>query len=370
MDKWILINKFILILFCALEYSKGNMKDVILIITLMLIYLSINAVAYIFKNKAVRAVILTASFLMFGVCGFTIFSLFVILLPVNIFELVDIFKFPWTYAISFTIIPVFFIKGDLFNSYILTTSLSGCIYYLLRNLYSKVMDLIIENDDLRKKNYDLFIKIDRNDEYKKDLKYLSQLEERNKIAQEIHDSIGHTISGSLMQLEAAKLLVYKDTDRAAGIIVNVIGILRNGMESIRITLRNIKPQSEEIGINRLKVLIDEKLSNSNVRSSLVYKGNLLEIPYFYWKVIYENVKEALTNVLKYSNASNVRVNIEVLNKFIKVEVKDNGRGSDKITKGLGILGIEERTHELGGKVIIDGSDGFTIITLLPKEVNK
>lgn len=369
MDKWIMLNKFILLLFCALEYSKGDMKDVILVLTLMLIYLSINAVAYIFKKKTIKGGLIAASIVLAGVCSFTIYPLFIILVPINVFELVDMLNFSWTYVIPIIIIPILFINGDLFNYYMLTTSLSWCIYYLLKTLYNKVIDLIIENDELRNKNYDLYVKINRNDEYKKDLMYLSQLEERNKIAQEIHDSIGHTISGSLMQLEAAKLLIGKDTDKAGCIIDNVIGVLRNGMESIRVTLRNIKPQSEQIGINRLKVLIDEKLSNSNIRSSLIYKGNLLEIPYFYWKVIYENVKEALTNVLKYSEASAVRVNIEVLNKFIKIEVKDNGKGSEKINKGLGILGIEERTHELGGKVIVDGSDGFTIITLLPKEGN-
>ena len=57
--------------------------------------------------------------------------------------------------------------------------------------------------------------------------------------------------------------------------------------------------------------------------------------------------------------------MEVLNTLLKVEIKDDGIGCIKIIKGLGLSGIEERTMNLNGKVIIDGSNGFSVIILLP-----
>jgi signal transduction histidine kinase len=75
--------------------------------------------------------------------------------------------------------------------------------------------------------------------------------------------------------------------------------------------------------------------------------------------------EAMTNTLKYAHASDIKINIQVLNKLIKQEIKDNGVGSFNIIKGLGLKGIEERCANMGGKVIIDGSKGFSIIALLP-----
>jgi signal transduction histidine kinase len=57
--------------------------------------------------------------------------------------------------------------------------------------------------------------------------------------------------------------------------------------------------------------------------------------------------------------------MKVLNKLIRVEVKDNGSGADKIKKGLGIIGMEERAASIHGKVIIDGTNGFSVTTLLP-----
>ncbi|HBP64672.1 MAG TPA: two-component sensor histidine kinase, partial [Desulfosporosinus sp.] len=87
-----------------------------------------------------------------------------------------------------------------------------------------------------------------------------------------------------------------------------------------------------------------------------------------WKVITDNLGESLTNALKYSGATMISLKIEVLNKFVKAEVSDNGHGAFIVKKGLGICGMEERSGRIGGKVVVDGSKGFSVITLLPMEV--
>lgn len=168
-----------------------------------------------------------------------------------------------------------------------------------------------------------------------------------------------------MQLEAARLLLDKDREKSSAIIGKVLAILREGMESIRATLRNIKPASEQLGINRVKLLLDEFSVNNQIAASLIHSGNLQQITPIQWKVIHDNVHEALTNTLRYSGATTVRVSIEVLNKFVKAEIKDNGIGAYTYNKGLGLRGMEERSGSIGGKLIIDGSRGFSVITLLP-----
>ena len=74
--------------------------------------------------------------------------------------------------------------------------------------------LTIKNDKLEEKNYKLLINLNNQIEYKNQIIYTSQLQERNNIAQEIHDKLGHSISGSLMQLEAAKLIMDKDSNQS------------------------------------------------------------------------------------------------------------------------------------------------------------
>jgi signal transduction histidine kinase len=55
----------------------------------------------------------------------------------------------------------------------------------------------------------------------------------------------------------------------------------------------------------------------------------------------------------------------VLNTLIKVEILDNGKGAQKVIKGLGIIGMEERTAAVNGTIIVDGSRGFSVTTLIP-----
>ncbi|WP_164958210.1 histidine kinase dimerization/phosphoacceptor domain-containing protein [Clostridium estertheticum] len=87
----------------------------------------------------------------------------------------------------------------------------------------------------------LFNKLNKDEQFHKQYKYMSQLEERNKIAQEIHDNIGHTLSGGIMQLEGAKLLLDIDLPKSKSMVQSTINVLREGMDNIRITLKNIKP---------------------------------------------------------------------------------------------------------------------------------
>ena len=204
-------------------------------------------------------------------------------------------------------------------------------------------------------------------EYEAQLRYLSQIEERNTLAQKIHDEVGHTLAGSIIQLEAVGLIMENDTARAGEMVRNVTENLKKGMESIRSTLRAIKPASEQLGINRLKLILEEFTLNNRIETELSYEGRLDVITHIQWGILTDNMREALTNSLKHSAASAIRVKIEVMSKVIKMEVRDDGRGEAAVKKGMGIAGMEERTGAAGGKLIIDGSDGFSVITLLPLE---
>ncbi len=77
-----------------------------------------------------------------------------------------------------------------------------------------------------------------------------------------------------------------------------------------------------------------------------------------------NIQETMTNMMKYSDASSCKVKFSRLNKMIKVTIEDNGVGCRNIKKGMGLSGIEERMTQLGGKLIVDGSSGFSLTMLL------
>lgn len=362
---WMIITKLLIVFYCTMKYVTCNMKNTFAAVLTILIYVSINMLYYIIKKQKIKRFVLFISIFYTALCFKMVNEIFILLMPIAIFELIGEYLIDIRTGVLAIIFPPFILDKNVISEYILVSSTCYMLYILVSSASKRISQLITEKDNQRIKEYELYERLDKSLEHEKQIKYTTQLEERNRLSQQLHDKLGHTVSASLMQLEAAKLLVDKDTNSAKTMLQNSIDTLRTGMENIRATLRDIKPPSEQVGVTRIKMSLDDFSVNSRIKTTFVHNGCLDIISYSQWNVMYANLAEALTNALKYSKASSVSVSIEVLNKFIKMEVRDNGIGSFKIKKGLGIIGMEERASNIGGKIIVDGSRGFSIITLLP-----
>lgn len=195
--------------------------------------------------------------------------------------------------------------------------------------------------------------------------YTARLEERNKISGRLHDKLGHTISAVLLQLEATKFIIHIDNNKGNEMLDSSIETLRSGMDDIRMTLRNIRPAQEELGINRIKLILEEKTKNTSVNFKLSYNGDLDNISASIWLLFINSVMELSTNSIKYATCDLIEVKIDVLRKIIKLEVKDNGNGTKNIVKGIGLANIEDKVTSMDGKLILNSDNGFSTILLIP-----
>lgn len=368
MDKWIILNKFIILVYSFLKYGGLYNKEEGVIVLFFLLYISITMYFYIVKNKNLKIVLGNIIVIYLIIMGVYTAPLFFLSLPINFFELSHNIGVKNMFIDVCILFIGVFLQENLRVDYLFVAISSYLFFYLLVKAKERVDELIIENDKLKASYDKLYNKFKAEEEYESQIIYTSKLEERNKIAQEIHDKIGHTLSGSILQLEAAKLLKEKEEKKSMDLIDNTISILREGMESIRATLRNIKPPSEQVGINKIKLLLEEFSSKSNIENIFICNGELESINYAQWKIIEENLKECLTNTIKYSKGNKITVNLQVLNKLIRVEIKDNGVGEFQVKKGMGLKGIEERCENVGGRVVIDGSKGFLVVFTLPTKL--
>jgi len=366
MERWIILFKLITVIYCCSKFVQSPVDDMASIVLPILIYVFLGMLHYILKPAVCKVLLAVLSAILLIYCCIYENVLFVFLLPSIgmdvIYAVTGNLRFSPLIFLPLAVMPV-----QIIPEYILVACLGMLVYFLAYGAHMKVAGLSAQNDELREKVENLYGKLSKDEEFMKQIAYLSQLEERNSIAQQIHDKVGHTISASIIQLEAARLLIDKDRERAKGMMENAIAAMRQGMESIRSTLKNIKPPAEQLGINRIKSILNEFSVNSGIKTSLVYTGALDRISQMQWKVIADNLTEALTNAIKHSKCSRVSASIDVLNKVIKAEVKDDGVGTASIKKGLGLKGMEERAASIGGQVVIDGSKGFSVITLLPIE---
>lgn len=364
MDNWMIGARMVILLYCILSYVRGDMKDISLVIIMILAYVSICMVSYIFKNGLVKRISRLFSIAILVYSAISVNILFLLLVSIDIIELVSFHTDNDNAILLILCIPGFFSRCIL-AEYCGLCLLSWLIYRVSKRYYESLAVMKRRNEKLRDRNEELLSRLDAGSEYEAQLRYLSQIEERNSLAQKIHDKVGHTLAGSIIQLEAAELIIDKDTEKASAMVRNVADNLKDGMESIRSTLREIKPAPEQLGINRLKLILEEFSLNNGIKTNISFEGNFDVITHVQWKIILDNIREALTNALKYSSATRIDVRLAVMSKLIKAEVHDNGKGAISVKKGLGLAGMEERTENAGGKLILDGSNGFSVITLLP-----
>lgn len=268
-------------------------------------------------------------------------------------------------VIVFSYIPLVFASKDSFLDIVILISMTNLFSYVVLSKRKEKDILYKEKESLMYEVESLRLALKNEQESKEQQFYNLKLEERNSLSVKMHDKVGHVIATSLMQLRASLIVLNKDASKGEEMIESTINILNDGMEDIRATLKNIKPEYSEIGINKIKSLLENKVKYTDFDYSLVYKGELERIETSNWIIILDGIKELTTNILKYSHGNKISVQLEVLNKIIKVVVKDNGEKNLDFKKGMGLNSLEEKVINIGGSLVVNNHDGFQVTLVLP-----
>lgn len=369
MNNYSLLVKSGLMIYTAYSYFSGLFDHAALLIIVLLFLAALSFLIPVFIKTGIRVLFIGLSIII--VCiFFHMFPVLILFIPILTLELLSLFDlgFPISCPIIFLGTPFAFQYG--LEALFFLNAVFSCILLLQSRKERTIAILEDHNRELRLKNKTLLQRIEYHEELRHQLTYTAQLEERNRIAQELHDKIGHSLSGSLMQLEAIKVVSEGDPSRASSMLQTVIDTLRKGLDNIRITLRNTKPPAEQMGINRLQLVLDEFKEKNSIKTSITYEGDISRITPVLWKIFIDNAIEALTNMLRHTKADSVNMSIHVMNRIIRFQIKDNGPAGAHVKKGLGLAGMEERLLIVNGSLIIDNSDGFCITMLVPDEGDK
>lgn len=190
------------------------------------------------------------------------------------------------------------------------------------------------------------------------------LEERETLSQTLHDKLGHSINGSIYQLEAAKILVEKEPQTSVKMLRMVTDQLRIGMDEIRSILRNGRPPRYKLTILQLEKLCEECRAKG-MEAILSTEGNLEQVPPKHLEIILDNAYEAVSNSLKYSKCTRIDINLIVMNRMVRCMISDNGVGCREINDGMGIVGMRRRMREINGIIDFTAEAGFAINMLMP-----
>lgn len=202
---------------------------------------------------------------------------------------------------------------------------------------------------------------------------LAALQERARIAREVHDVVAHSVSLMVVQAGAARHLLDRDPDQSRQALTDVEQVGRGALHELRATLgvlrqddltgSELRPQP---GLAQLSTLVDQVAGGVTVTlqdRSTVQLSPSVDV------AAYRIVQEALTNAVRHAPGSRVQVRLEdTRGGSILVRVTDDGPGSTSESRGYGLEGIRERTEMHGGRVhhlgpAADG--GFEVAVELP-----
>ncbi|TRM10983.1 sensor histidine kinase [Lentibacillus cibarius] len=195
------------------------------------------------------------------------------------------------------------------------------------------------------------------------------LEERQRIARDLHDTLGQKLSMIGLKSDLAGKLMDVKPDAAKNEINDINQTARTALKEVREMVSNMKGAKLEDEVNR----IQEMLKAARIDFHMEGTPELTDTPLFIENVLSMCLKEAVTNVVKHSSASSCIVIISPLPEEIVMEIKDNGVGmvnqKDTYSEN-GLQGMEERLEFVNGSLEITSANGTTLTIRVPKVIHR
>jgi len=190
---------------------------------------------------------------------------------------------------------------------------------------------------------------------------LAVVEERNRLAREMHDTIGHRLTVASVQLEGAQRLCPSDPQQAASMIGTVRQQVREALTELRATVATLRtPIEADLQLrSSLKRLISRFEEATGLTVHRVLPEEMTNLPHAHRLALIRTAQEALTNVQKHADASQVWLVLSIRNNTITLLISDDGKGLRLGGKpaGYGLQGLRERASQLQGELHLEPRQG-------------
>ncbi|MDO5154482.1 MAG: sensor histidine kinase [Eubacteriales bacterium] len=349
------IETLVIFILCFCLFPFQDLKASTLVFLMLAISLSCFSIS--FQKKIPQIII--GSFAI-GIAFFN--PLFVVFLPAILYAVF----FRKHYVIcGIGMIPALIYHHTISTHNAMIYLTYGISFYLAyRNQIQKHLETTIkalrdnsveQEMQLRHKNEQLIISQNENI-------YVATLSERNRIAREIHDNVGHMLSRSILQV-GALLAICKDAALKPH-LESLKDTLNEAMNNIRNSVHDLHDESVD-----LKSALQNLIDNFTFCSISFECDTSRHVPKDVKYCIIAIVKEALNNIIKHSNATEVTVTMREHPGFYQLLVEDNGTNGlhKNDSDGIGLTNMKERASALHGNLHITTDHGFRIFLSIPKQ---
>ena len=208
-------------------------------------------------------------------------------------------------------------------------------------------------------------------EYSETIKRMTEIEERNRLAREIHDTLGHALTGIVVSADAGKIL-FDAAPEEAKARFDVIGqTARQGLEDVRRSIRALRPDALESHDleSALEKMIENFRETTGADIRYAQEAGKLLLAQDEEVTVYRIVQEGMTNAIRHGEATQINLIIDRKDRNLRVRIFDNGVGMQGKKTGFGLNYMKERVELLKGTLRYgnreDGSRGFFLEAEIP-----
>lgn len=352
-----LFDKIAIILICLMGFCMSD--SLAAPVAVLLVSVGVSSTVQLIPSKNTTCCLILLCSLM---CGFQ--PLFFCALPLMLYD--ALWKKKWWLVLpSLTVLT----KIEQLSYLQLMISAAGMvaaamIYFRVSCLEQLVTKLTNLRDEITEKNLLLAGQNQRLADAQDNEIHLATLKERNRIAREIHDNVGHMITRSILQSGA--LLVINKDDALKEPLESLKSTLDSAMTSIRESVHDLHDDSID-----LKKIVEESVGAVDSRFKISLDYDLSDnIPGKIKLCMASIVKEGLSNAVKHSNGDKITVVLREHPAFYQLSLSDNGSGASisEGGSGIGLKNMRERAESIGGIISFTASEnGFGIFMSIPKQ---
>ncbi len=184
---------------------------------------------------------------------------------------------------------------------------------------------------------------------------VARLRERERIAREVHDTVGYALTASLVQLRAARKLMSTSPESADMRMVHVEEMVNDSLQDVRREVSNLRDEAavRQVGTSRWRRLCEVFATSTGMRVSFNVEERLEVVSEDISEATYRIIQESLTNAYRHGGADHVDVSgtWREHEERILLRISDNGRGTLAVAPGNGLSGMRERVEQLNGTIV-------------------
>jgi signal transduction histidine kinase len=203
-----------------------------------------------------------------------------------------------------------------------------------------------------------------------DVAQLAAANERNRMAREIHDTLGHYLTVIHIQLEAARAVLGADATRGMLAVARAQTLAKDGLAAVRQSVKALREDAGVDGVAGQIASLVESVRDEGFRATFRASGEPRPVSAAVALALHRTTLEALTNVRKHADARHVEIELAFLERGrVRLWIHDDGQGAtdDMMGTGFGLTGIRERAEQLNGTATYGTAprEGFTLSVELP-----